>query len=982
MSLSIGTLVGYLQLDDSNFNRKADNADRKLSALKLHLEALKRSNPKISVEVDAQTAKIDELKVKIEALKAQAAEGVDVRVDMVQTLLDMDRLQMKVRELDRSEAKIRVKVDDQEALSRLDRLQAKVSGTTMGFGALATSAIALGPALVPITGALGGLVAALGAPIAAVGGGLGLYGLITGHAIKDTEAQATAIAALKKQMDAAKVSMASATTASGRKSAMAMLAKDTALYNAALAKLNPAQAKFLKSQMALKGAFTKLEAAAGPAIFGPLTSVMDLAAKLLPKTAPVLNAVASALSGIITSLSNSGVFNSFLGFLTKASGPAITGFATFLGNIAQGLVSIVEAFSGQGASVTRSIGEWAAGFAKIGQSKGLADFVAYVHQVGPQVAATLGAVATAIGHIVVAIAPVGSVSLAGIKLLADIINSIPPPLLSAIASGFVAASLGAKLFAGSMALVSAAMDANPIGLAALAVVALGVAFTVLYQKSAWFRTYFPLVLGAFAGPLGLVFGLFGKLIQHFDAVESAALGMARVVVGAVKGIADVWLAVVGALIDGAAKAFGWVPGIGGKLKAAAAQFDQFRNQVNAALNGVISHLTTHYGFTGQSAALAAIRQIKAEMASIPKSVQTQYYVNQVNRLGKGPVTGPGSHAAGGFISGPGTGTSDSIPARLSNGEFVMNAAATRRLLPWLQAENAKGYATGGYVRHPAAPPVLTVKQAAGAASSLDAAILSALGLTKVGGPLSQVRQALSSYAATIRMDNGHLGTGFAELTRDILSLSKATLSHQKALAKDQATLASLQQAQSALASAVTSQFTGSTFNAGQARNLATGQQYVSDLSAQENTMMVNKATASATLTYLKSLKGLGISKAAFTQLAQSGDVGLLGDLVSGGKSEVAHYNALLAAQNSSAAAVGKYAGVTAYGAPITAEQKTIASLDASIKTLNTELRSLRQELPHGMQKAVHAGSATGVQAGLKSTSIQAQHGNRNIPKGP
>nr|WP_284509398.1 phage tail tape measure protein [Caballeronia sp. GAFFF2] len=37
------------------------------------------------------------------------------------------------------------------------------------------------------------------------------------------------------------------------------------------------------------------------------------------------------------------------------------------------------------------------------------------------------------------------------------------------------------------------------------------------------------------------------------------------------------------------------------------------------------------------------------------------------------------HAAGGYISGPGSGTSDSIPARLSNGEFVMTADAVRRI---------------------------------------------------------------------------------------------------------------------------------------------------------------------------------------------------------------------------------------------------------------------------------------------------------------
>lgn len=35
-------------------------------------------------------------------------------------------------------------------------------------------------------------------------------------------------------------------------------------------------------------------------------------------------------------------------------------------------------------------------------------------------------------------------------------------------------------------------------------------------------------------------------------------------------------------------------------------------------------------------------------------------------------------ASGGYISGPGTGTSDSIPARLSDGEFVMRAAAVKK----------------------------------------------------------------------------------------------------------------------------------------------------------------------------------------------------------------------------------------------------------------------------------------------------------------
>lgn len=45
-------------------------------------------------------------------------------------------------------------------------------------------------------------------------------------------------------------------------------------------------------------------------------------------------------------------------------------------------------------------------------------------------------------------------------------------------------------------------------------------------------------------------------------------------------------------------------------------------------------------------------------------------------------------STGGYVSGSGTGTSDSIPARLSNGEFVINAQATKRNRQLLEAINS------------------------------------------------------------------------------------------------------------------------------------------------------------------------------------------------------------------------------------------------------------------------------------------------------
>ena len=56
-------------------------------------------------------------------------------------------------------------------------------------------------------------------------------------------------------------------------------------------------------------------------------------------------------------------------------------------------------------------------------------------------------------------------------------------------------------------------------------------------------------------------------------------------------------------------------------------------------------------------------------------------------------------ATGGLVSGPGTGTSDSIPARLSNGESVINAKSTAMFGPLLSSLNQAG---GGVAFNPAA----------------------------------------------------------------------------------------------------------------------------------------------------------------------------------------------------------------------------------------------------------------------------------------
>ena len=92
---------------------------------------------------------------------------------------------------------------------------------------------------------------------------------------------------------------------------------------------------------------------------------------------------------------------------------------------------------------------------------------------------------------------------------------------------------------------------------------------------------------------------------------------------------------------------------------------------------------------------------------------TTYYTSQGEKVHGGTI--PKGNALGGYISGPGTGTSDSILRRVSNGEYITNARSTAKYRRELEAINggyyeqlraAGGYASGGYVQAtPAAPYV-------------------------------------------------------------------------------------------------------------------------------------------------------------------------------------------------------------------------------------------------------------------------------------
>jgi phage-related protein len=152
--------------------------------------------------------------------------------------------------------------------------------------------------------------------------------------------------------------------------------------------------------------------------------------------------------------------------------------------------------------------------------------------------------------------------------------------------------------------------------------------------------------------------------------------------------------------------------------------------------------------------------------------------NDVSGVFGGPKLkpiGPISFADGGPVRGPGTGTSDSILARVSNGEFIVNAEATRRNLDLLYAIN-NGYAAGGLVksyRHGGF--IDTLKSIGGAITGGLSAAWNAVKHVALGGladaarPIVHGIESLADHLLGTTGFGGVLDTGIHKLGDDLLT---------------------------------------------------------------------------------------------------------------------------------------------------------------------------------------------------------------------
>ncbi|HUM06361.1 MAG TPA: phage tail tape measure protein [Terriglobales bacterium] len=147
-------------------------------------------------------------------------------------------------------------------------------------------------------------------------------------------------------------------------------------------------------------------------------------------------------------------------------------------------------------------------------------------------------------------------------------------VLTAYSAALRLVALAQVLWAGATKAVTAAqwllnvaMDANPIGLVVIAIAALVAGLIIAWKTSATFRNF---VKAAWEDIQKAAANAVIYILKYYRMMINAALEFV-----------DVW-------IHAAAKAFGWVPGLGDKLKAAANAVDGFKNTVNNKFDSMIT----------------------------------------------------------------------------------------------------------------------------------------------------------------------------------------------------------------------------------------------------------------------------------------------------------------------------------------------------------------------------------------------------------
>ncbi|MER7838446.1 phage tail tape measure protein [Streptomyces sp. NPDC096040] len=346
----------------------------------------------------------------------------------------------------------------------------------------------------------------------------------------------------------------------------------------------------------------------------------------------------------------------------------------------------------------------------------------------------------------------------------------------------------------------------------------------------------------------------------------------------------------------------------------------------------------------------------------------------LRRAGGGPVQ---HFDEGGYVQGPGSGTSDSIYATfasgaesmVSNTEYVMKAAAVRKYGVKMMDALNEGRLPVARLAKGGMPQAM--KDARGQLGS-------SFGISSFGrmagyqrtpfeknlgapGDVSSLVSALNGVASQIRA--AFTGRTESSLLHRLSSVGKSLISYEKQLnsvtkslasAKDK--LSSLKDASSQLASSVKSGILSSAnITSGASDSTPTVASIMGGLTASRD-----KDTAFASA--LEQLKAKGLSSSLIQQIGEAGVSGggleTAGALLGASSSEIKSLNSLQGQINSAAGSAGKTTADSVYAAAIKSQTASVNRLTKQQEKLEKTMANLAKTMEKLISKALK-GKATG-----------------------
>lgn len=376
-----------------------------------------------------------------------------------------------------------------------------------------------------------------------------------------------------------------------------------------------------------------------------------------------------------------------------------------------------------------------------------------------------------------------------------------------------------------------------------------------------------------------------------------------------------------------------------------------------------------------AAAKQRIAELQAQLNGIQSKTITVTTVSNNVVADGSPGKGAGvmKRAGGGYISGPGTSTSDSIPAMLSDGEYVIRAAAVQKYgVHTFDRINAARYANGGHVtKFASGGSVSKAQKAAAAAEKERQKRLKAARAAQYRAAAARRKSWSDVYDFNTAMRTGQLtgsnavqrafslatDTRFPEKFRDavgrvadqsekkMLGLEKQATSAASAVEKASSKLGDLKSSATSMASAVQSKLS----------DVSVGDSRSSSSLLRSYTNRAAKLKVFQGL--LTTLQKNGIAPALLNEIASLGvDEGmpLARSLAAASKSQIADINKQYTAVQSTSTAIGSQVADANFG-------KLISTAERQLKDAKTNASGITRAITRESQKLQRViGRALGV----------------------